>query len=257
MPILKTIIRFLVIIFIAVIVIVIMNYAAKDEGQAPAESNQEANQENLQVAELKKNNETIVDQARVSEQVRVEAAGPDDHIWGELGAPVELIIYDNFDCRYCAEFYDTVQRIKQDYGDKIAVVYRHYPLRIHPMAYEAALASECASEQGKFWEMYHKLFQANKDNKLNSGNFQEYAADVGVEADQFSQCLETEKYKDRVQEDYEEAKLYSVSGTPGSFLNGRPLPGAVPFEDYQDSEGNRQPGMKTLIKGVLDQAKSE
>jgi len=253
----KTIVRFLVILLIMASVLLVINYTVrtdKQDASGPEQSTDVAGQE---LDKLKRQNQEVLKQAKTSPRAKVGSAQAQDHIWGSTSSPVQLIIYDNFVCSYCTRFYDTVEKVKQEFGDRVAVVYRHYPMRIHPMAYEAALASECAAEQGKFWEMYDKLFQASKDNGLSRERMISAAQVIGLDAAQFSQCLDTEKYRDKVQKDYTEGKDYGVTGTPASFLNGRPLTGAVPYEDYQDSQGRKRPGMKNLIKGALGQARPE
>ena len=175
-----------------------------------------------------------------------------DHVLGDIDAPVQLIIYDDFECPFCAVFYDTVEKIKENFGDKVVIAFRHYPLSFHSMAMPSALASECAAEQGKFWEMYDKLFSANKENNLNAAYFKTAAGDLKLDQAQFNQCFETEKYKDKIQEQLIEGKNFGVSGTPGNFINGEPAPGAVPFEDFTDSQGRKRKGMKSIIERHLD-----
>ncbi len=181
-----------------------------------------------------------------------------DHIWGNLNAPVQLIIYDDFQCPFCARFYDTVEKIKKEFGDKVVIAFRHFPLRMHLYAYPAALAAECAAEQGKFWEMYDKLFIDNKAGQLSKDQFKQDAADLGLDQAKFNQCLDTEKYKDKIQAQMVEGRNFGVNGTPGNFVNGEPVPGAVPFDDFTDSSGRQREGMKSIIQRHLnDQAKPE
>ncbi|MBI4090954.1 MAG: thioredoxin domain-containing protein, partial [Candidatus Komeilibacteria bacterium] len=93
---------------------------------------------------------------------KIAAVSKDDHIRGDVNAEVTLIEYSDFECPFCARFRPTVTQALAEYQGKVRLVYRHFPLRsIHPQAQKAAEASECASEQGKFWEMHDKLFDMN------------------------------------------------------------------------------------------------
>lgn len=140
-----------------------------------------------------------------------------DHILGDKNAKIQIIIYDDFECPFCYKFYETTKQIKEEFGNKVAIVFRHYPLRIHDNAMVAAEASECAAEQGKFWEMYDKLFADNNANKMGVDQFKQDAADLGFDQAKFNQCLDTEKYKDKVTSQMIEGKNFGVGGTPTFF----------------------------------------
>ena len=98
----------------------------------------------------------------------VKPISEDDHLWGDIDVPVQIIIYDDFECPFCLKFYDITKEIKQEFNQQVAIVYRHNFLSYHAMAMPMALASECASEQGQFWQMYNKLFENNRSRKINN-----------------------------------------------------------------------------------------
>ncbi|MEA3398291.1 MAG: thioredoxin domain-containing protein [Patescibacteria group bacterium] len=202
--------------------------------------------ENLEAA-----NQAAVEQAKSVQPRTVRGIDETDHITGSINAPVQLIIYDDFECPFCADFYNITEEIKDYFKDKIVVAFRHFPLNFHALAVSAALASECAAEQGKFWEMYDLFFQANINNKLSAVYIAKAAEELDLDLAQFNQCCETEKYKDKIQEQMLEGRNYGVSGAPGNFINGEPVPGAVPFEDFIDSQGRQRQGLKTIIETKL------
>ncbi len=80
------------------------------------------------------------------------------YVTGSGSAKVKLVEFSDFQCPFCARAYPTMKAIMEKYGDKVSLEYRHYPLSFHPYAQKAAEASECAGEQGKFWEMHDKMF---------------------------------------------------------------------------------------------------
>lgn len=174
-----------------------------------------------------------------------------DQVWGDANAAVKIIIYDDFECPFCADFFKTTDQIKEEFGDKVAIAFRHFPLSSHPNALPAALASECAAEQGKFWEMYDKLFTDNISHQMNIDQYKRDAAQIGLDQAQFNQCLETEKYKEKVLAQMLEGKNIGVTGTPTIFVENEIYPGAYPMDDFTDKQGNKQEGMRSIINRKL------
>ena len=157
----------------------------------------------------------------------------DDPVMGNEDAPVVIVEFSDFQCSYCARFYqDTLPQLFEEYGDDIQFVYRDYPLSpIHPHAQEAAEAAECANDQDAFWE-YHDLLFDNQ-TALDTESLISYAEELELDTDEFTDCLESGKYTDEVLADFEEGRSYGVSGTPTFFINGVRLVGAQPFANFQ------------------------
>jgi protein-disulfide isomerase len=160
-----------------------------------------------------------------------------EHIRGNPDADITIIEWSDFQCPFCQRFTNTLDRIVEDYGDKVRVVYRHFPLdSIHPYARKAAEASECAGEQNNFWE-YHDLLYAQQSSIGSGGvNFLKSAAgQLNLDQSKFDECLDSGKYRELVDNHYKVGLSAGVTGTPGSFLNGRTLGGAVPYESLKAS----------------------
>jgi len=242
-----TFLNILIIICALSIITVLIFYLTQDK-----EDNITVKQVNTEEETLREANREAIKKAQIQQVKPVRAIDDTDHIWGDINAPVQLIIYDDFECPFCAKFYDTTEQIKQEFGDKVVVAFRHFPLTIHPQAMTAALAAECAAEQGKFWQMYHKLFADNKAGQMNKEQFKQDAVNIGLDAVKFNQCLDIKKYKDKVLAQMLEGKNAGVSGTPGNFVNGEPLPGAYPFEDFIRRDGKKAEGMKSIILRHLE-----
>lgn len=162
-----------------------------------------------------------------------------DHVRGNSDAPVTIVEYSDFQCPFCQRFHPTVKRILDDYPNQVNWVYRHFPLGFHENAQPAAEASECAAEQGKFWEFADGLFE--NQSKLGNAFYKELAQDLGLNAEQFDNCVSSRKYKDIVEADYQEGIKDGVTGTPGSFVNGEQVSGAVPYET-----------LKAIVERALD-----
>ncbi|MFH1232686.1 MAG: thioredoxin domain-containing protein [Patescibacteria group bacterium] len=174
-----------------------------------------------------------------------------DHLWGEKTAPVQMIIYSDFEDPFCANFYGTLKQIKTEFGDKVVVAYRHYLLDSHQNALIASEISECASEQGKFWEMYNKLFANNKTGLMGIDQFNINVKELGLDKVKFAKCLETEQFKTKILKQMSEGKEAGITGVPALFINNKIYPGAYPFEDFTARDGKPEKGMKSIIGEVL------
>ncbi len=156
----------------------------------------------------------------------------DDHIRGNFDAPITLVEFSDFECPFCARHYPTLQKIVNDYPEKVRLVYKHFPLSFHPNAQKASESSECASEQGQFWEYHDKLFE-NLQTGYSLDNFKNWAKDLGLDEQQFNACLDSGKYAQKVKADFQEGSAKGVNGTPATFINGQLVSGALPYETLQ------------------------
>lgn len=156
----------------------------------------------------------------------------ESHIRGNPDAPVTIVEYSDFQCPFCKRFHPTVQQALDDYPDKVRWVYKHFPLdQIHPQARPAGEASECVWEQkgnDGFWQFADGLFE--NQSRLGESLYKELATQIGLDMEQFNNCFSSRKYKDKVEADYQEGIKAGVRGTPGSFVNGEPVFGAVSYE---------------------------
>lgn len=182
---------------------------------------------------------------------KVDVSVDDDPILGNKNAKVTIIEFSDYQCPFCRSFWkDALVQIRKDYVDtgKVRFVYRDYPLSFHPMAMPSAQASECADDQGKYWEFHDKLF--SEQEKLGQGtvtytvlDLKKWAAAIGLNAGQFNQCLDSGKYKAEVEKDMADGTAAGVSGTPSTFINGRQIVGAQPYASFKtiiDEELNKK-----------------
>lgn len=147
---------------------------------------------------------------------------------GPANAPVTIVEWSDFQCPFCSRVVPTMKEVEKKYGDKVRIAFRQYPLPMHPQAQKAAEASLCANDQGKFWEMHDAMFE--KQGELAVDQLKQRATELALNADQFNQCLDSGKYAAQVKADMDAGSAAGVSGTPAIFVNGRALPGAVPFD---------------------------
>lgn len=155
-------------------------------------------------------------------------------IIGNPNAKVTLTEYSDFECPFCKRFYsDAYKQIKTEYVDtgKVKIVFKHFPLtNIHPNAMPAAIAVECALEQGKGVEMHDKVFESSS---LSSTSLKAMAVELKLDSTKFDSCLDSEKYKEKVLADQSEGVSKGVSGTPTVFVEGQKLVGAQPFSVFK------------------------
>lgn len=178
--------------------------------------------------------ETAAGAAAGTAEVRGDLAD-DDPFLGSPEAPVTIVEFADFQCPFCGRFAKTSGReIVETYvkTGKAKFVYRDFPLTsIHEEAQKSAEAGECADEQGKFWEYHDLLYSRQSD--LSVKNYKAWAAELGLNTAQFNECLDSGKYMAEVQKDFRDGQQAGVRGTPGTFVNGRLVEGALPFSQFQ------------------------
>jgi protein-disulfide isomerase len=183
----------------------------------------------------------------------VEMIASDSPILGSSDANVFVVEFSDYECPYCeaaeGNNYQVISYLKQndpnweapipkiieDYVDtgKVRLVFRQYPTHQN---YKAAEAAKCAQEQGKFWEYHQTLFE--KYDALTVTDLKKYAADLGLDLNQFNQCLDSGKYENSVQEDMNDGKGLGVTGTPTFFIGNEEkgyekIVGAQSFSDFK------------------------
>jgi len=160
------------------------------------------------------------------------AVANDDPALGNANAPVTLVEYSDFQCPFCLRVMPTMKELRAKYGDKIRIVWKDFPLtQIHPQAFLAAQAGNCARDQGKFWEYHDRLF-ANQQ-ALQADALKKYAADAGLDATAFNACLDGSKFEARVEEALGAGARLGITSTPTVYVNGRLVNGAQPIEVFQ------------------------
>ncbi|HSB00694.1 MAG TPA: Na+/H+ antiporter NhaA, partial [Anaerolineales bacterium] len=157
-----------------------------------------------------------------------------DHVKRSLDAPVMLVEYGDYECPHCQEVYPILYELKERMGNRVAYVYRHFPIsRQHPNAQLAAEAAEAAAAQGKFWEMHHRLF--THQNELGFEDLLRHASAIGLDTDLFRRELEDHTYAERVREDFLSGVRSGVNGTPTFYINGTRYDGAWDFESLLEA----------------------
>ena len=147
-----------------------------------------------------------------------------DHILGNPNATLELIEYGDYECPFCGRAYPILKDIKQKLDGDIKFVFRNFPLsKIHPHAFMAAVATEAAALQGKFWEMHDIVFENQKS--LDEENIFRFASLLGLDTDRFREDLQDKLLVEKVEKDFESGLRSGVNRTPSFFINGNKYEG--------------------------------
>jgi len=178
----------------------------------------------------------------------IQVSLDDDPVKGNPDAPITLVEFSDFQCPFCYRFHqNTLPLILENYVDtgKVKFVYRDFPIvSLHPNgAIPTAIAAECADEQGMFWQYHDKIFQNQKNwERLPAEDIinvlKTYAQELGLNTNQFNDCLDSGKYLDEVNKDLQDGSSYGVTGTPGFFIGNEQsgymkVIGAQPYSVFQ------------------------
>lgn len=158
--------------------------------------------------------------------------GGDSPFIGGKNAKVEIIEFSDFQCPFCSRATKILDDLKSKYGKKIKVVFKQYPLPFHNQAKGAALASLCAHDQGKFWQMHDAMFK--NQSKLSSKDLKMTAKNLGLDTKKFSNCLDSKKHMKIIERDMEYGSKNGVKSTPTFFVNGKLVAGAQPLEIFSE-----------------------
>ena len=161
----------------------------------------------------------------------IDVSADDDPVWGPDCAPITIVEFSDYECPYCVQMWHALEKLRERYGDRIRIVFRDFPLDGEgSLRFKAAEAAECADEQGRFLEMHKLLFERSWGS---IEDFKALAEEIGLDVEQFEECLETGRYVEEIKKDQVDGIGYGVAGTPTAFLNGRRLLGSdlSVFED--------------------------
>jgi len=186
--------------------------------------------------------EARLDKQRAEEKARALGGRPDpDKVYsvvvgtaptlGPADAAVTIVEFADFQCPFCDRAERTLKRVMETYGNRVRLVWKHNPLPFHNNALPAAVASECALAQQRFWPMHDALYVGFRESQ--SLDAEQSAQDVGLDLKAFRTCMTNPATEDRVRADMKQAAELGARGTPAFFINGRPLMGAQPFEAFK------------------------
>ena len=151
------------------------------------------------------------------------------------GAKVTIVEFGDLQCPACGAAHPIVKQVLADREGEVTFVWRHFPLPMHRNAMLAAVASEAAGEQGKFWEMHNMLFE-NQTEWAEENNAKEiftgYAQELGLDTAKFTEALDSNFNAERIQTDMDEGIALGVNSTPTFFINGEKINGVISYDEF-------------------------
>jgi len=160
---------------------------------------------------------------------------------GPSDAPVTLTLFTDFECSYCARLAPVLDQVHQQYPEKVRIVFKNFPLRMHRFAVPAALAGLAADDQGQFWPFHDRLFE--NYNQLNAQKIEAIREELGLDAERFQARMNDPALKDLIRRDLEEGNAAGVRGTPTVFINGKKMRSRLTLDGFQEA-----------IDGALEEA---
>ena len=166
----------------------------------------------------------------------------DDPVLGNANAKVTIIEFGDYQCPSCRLFWREIEpRLKKEYIDtgKVKLVFRDFPIKeIHPDATAAAMAAQCAADQGKYWEYHDRIFREQDKGtddvvRFKAADLKKWGAAIRLDATAFNACVDSARYQDEVAKDYADGIAVGIQGTPTFFINGRFVGGAQPFPVFK------------------------
>jgi protein-disulfide isomerase len=142
-----------------------------------------------------------------------------DHLRGERGAPLQLVMFGDFQCPFCLGAQSVLRRVRERLGERLAFAFRHLPIpERHPRAPLAAVGSEAAAAQGRFWEYHDALFRAQP--KLSRETMLQVGRELGLDAERMAAEIDSGAHRGRISRDIDSAAASGATGTPTFFVNG-------------------------------------
>ncbi len=194
----------------------------------------------IRALEEKQAADTYIKSLRAKQTIKVtllpprqEVAIGDTPAAGPAAAPVTVIEFADYQCPYCRQEEPTLNRLREEFKDKIKFAYRDFPLPMHPYARKAAEAARCAGEQGKFWPYHDKIFTGSAD-ELALPALKSTARNLGLNGETFDKCLDSSAENPGVEKDYVVGKELGINGTPTIFVNGYALSGAASYDSLRE-----------------------
>jgi protein-disulfide isomerase len=187
-------------------------------------------EDNARAAALRGLLDTLRQRAQVTNRLvsdamaTLEAAAHEGPSFGNPEAPVTIIEFSDFECRYCRAAQPTLKRIMERWKGRVRHVFKHFPLDQHQHAMQAARAAVCADRQDRFWAMHDRIFAAGE---LSEESLRAAAAGAGLKTAEFYSCMGSEEPADHVRKDMLVGRMAGVTGTPAFFVNRELVPAAA------------------------------
>ena len=224
----------------------------KERVSGEFEQTKDAIKQYLEQVELRQTERAFVEKLRSAASIEVFLIAPESPVFslstadqpslGSANAPVTIVAFTDYQCPSCAAMHPVLERLVKEYGEKVRLVTRDFPLSQHAEAFKAAEAAEAAREQGKYWE-YIQILMRNQ-SALGVEKLKDYASELALGRTRFDNALDSGKFAESVQRDIEEGMKLGINGTPTVFINGRRV-SATGYDELRASVGAALDGARS------------
>ena len=201
----------------------------KDRVSGDFTQTKDAIKQYLEQIQLRQAQLEFVERLRAAASLQVFLVAPESPVFsistanqpslGNAAAPVTIIAFTDYQCPSCAALHPSLERLVQEFGNKVRLVTRDFPLNQHAEAFKAAEAAEAARDQGRYWDYVHILLR--NQSALTVDKLKAYASELALDRTRFDSALDSGKFKDLVQQDIEDGMRLGINATPTVFVNGR------------------------------------
>lgn len=201
----------------------------KDRVSGAFAETKDAIKQYLEQNEVRRAERTFVEKMRAAATIQTFLIAPESPVFaistndqpslGSADAPVTIVAFTDYQCPSCAAMHPVLEQLVKEYGNKVRLVTRDFPLSQHTEAFKAAEAAEAAREQGKYWEYIQILL--HNQSALSVEKLKGYASELALDRTRFDAALDTGKFAESVQRDVEDGMKLGINGTPTIFVNGR------------------------------------
>lgn len=201
--------------------------------------------------ELLDNNKKIIENAVNTINSDSPLITKDDVLLGDLSASVKIIAYLDYTCSFCADLALNLDAVMKEYDNKIVLAVRHFPMRTNTDSFVAALSLECAGEQDKYWDMHNLVYRTIRTGTSSGDMYGNIASEIDLNISKFNECTTGDDVQEKIIKQTKEAKAFGVIGTPTMYINDKVYPGAIPLDDFVDSQGISREGLRSIIEDLL------
>ncbi|HKK54650.1 MAG TPA: thioredoxin domain-containing protein [Patescibacteria group bacterium] len=232
------------ILIIAILVIVFLVYSSNN-------SKNISNVETENLDELKANNQENIIKAQSYKAPSLRAIDDSDIYLGNLDADLEIVVYEDYSNTFSAQYKESLDKLVADYSDEVVLAFRPFSVSNNGLSSEANQALYCANDQDKYLDFREEVFTMLNNSNLYEQDLYTIAKDLGLDTEQFSNCLDTNEYLAKVNSVSKEANDFGVFGAPTTFVDSELVIGAREWEGSIDSNGEQIEGLKTIIEKHL------
>lgn len=232
------------IFIIAILAIVFLVYNNSNEDVANLEA------ENID--ELKERNKENIIKAQSYKAPSLRAIDDSDVYVGSLDDNnLQIIVYEDYSNTFSAKYKESLDKVVSEYSDRVVLAFRPFSVKSNGLSSQANQAIYCAQDQDKYLDFREEVFNSLNDGNLYEDDLYVLAKDLDLDTEQFSNCLKTNEYLEKLSSVSEEANDFGVFGTPTTFVGSELVIGARQWQDSIDSNGEQIQGLKTIIDSHL------